>query len=564
MTTWTSLRSPVLSLTASTKKIVALALALALVVALACHDARAESESPDNARATFALIIGSNQSVDSNLTPLRYADDDAARYLDLFRLLGARTYLLARLDDNTKRLHPQAAAEATDPKKSSFDAALAQLTADVTKASLRKVETVVYFVYAGHGNIANGQGYITLEDLRITGNDLATIFAKLPATKIHVIADACASYFLAYSRGPGGERRPIEAGFGLGNVGALANDSRVGLLLSTSSARESHEWDAFQSGVFSHEVRSGLYGAADADGDGVVSYHEIAAFVTRANAAIPNERYRPDVHARAPRGGDTLLDLRRANGRRLEIDGKHAGHYFLEDSRGVRIADVHNADGQSLSLIRPAPSGRTYLRRISDGKEFVIDSRREVVALADLKAEEPRSSIRGAAHESFANLFTLPFDQEVVASSPKPEEAPPPTSDLRADTRQDVAPAKKPPVPTWRLVTGFSALGAGALSLATGLYFSVSANNDYDGAHNCAGRRDECMQWEVDDANKRVASKEAAAAVLYASSAALVGAGLAFLLWPTQRPPTTSDVVNKVRVSAMPGSGGFVGYGGTF
>ena len=323
-------------------------------------------------RATFALIIGSNQSVDANLTPLHYADDDAARYLDLFRLLGARTYLLSRLDENTKRLHPQAAAEATDPKKASYDTAVAQLVADVTQASQRGVETTVYFVYAGHGNVENGQGYITLEDMRLTGNDLAATFKQVPATRIHVIADACASYFLAYGRGPGGERRPLDE-FGIAS--ALTNDSRIGLLLSTSSARESHEWDAFQAGVFSHEIRSGLYGAADADGDGQVSYHEIAAFVARANSAIPNERFRPDLHARAPRGGDLLLDLRRANGRRIDIDGKHAGHYYLEDARGVRIADIHNAPDQNLSILRPAPNGRVYLRNVDDDTEMVIEPR---------------------------------------------------------------------------------------------------------------------------------------------------------------------------------------------
>src|ERR1041384_4037494 len=80
-----------------------------------------EAKSGTGGRATFALIIGSNQSVDTNLAPLRYADDDAARYLDLFRLLGARTYLLTRLDDNTKRLDTQAAGEASDPKKASSD-----------------------------------------------------------------------------------------------------------------------------------------------------------------------------------------------------------------------------------------------------------------------------------------------------------------------------------------------------------------------------------------------------------------------------------------------------------
>lgn len=481
----------------------------------------ARAESP---RASFAIIVGSNASVDANLPPLRYADDDAARYLDLFRLLGARTYLLTRLDENTKRLHPQAAAEASEPKKAAYDAALAQLGADVSQAAQRGVETTVYFVYAGHGNVQNGQGYITLEDARISGADLAATFQKIPATRIHVIADACGSYFLAYSRGPGGERRPLDAATAaLGLAPALGNDGRIGLLLSTSSARESHEWDAFQSGVFSHEVRSGLYGAADADNDGQVSYREIAAFVTRANASVPNERYRPDVHARAPRGSETLLDLRRANGRRIEIDGKHAGHYFLEDHRGVRLADVHNGPEQTLSLLRPAPGGRIYLRRVSDDQELVIEPRPDVVSVSQLEAEAPRVASRGAAHEAFSSLFGLPFDADVVASYPVmmcvPAEgapAPGPPQTIYVDR---VAPMG------WRRPLGIVLLGAGAAALTTGVVLSISASNL---AHTSAP-----SQREIQEQNESVSRQETVAAFLYVGSGAAVVAGAALLLLPS-------------------------------
>ncbi|MBL8610273.1 MAG: caspase family protein, partial [Myxococcales bacterium] len=211
------------------------AVTLALALALALGAGRARADAPARpAKATFALIVGANQSVDANLAPLKYADDDAARYLDLFRLLGARTYLLSRLDDNTRRLHPQAAAEAEEPKRAPFDRAVAQLAADVAQANQRGVETVVYFVYAGHGNVKDGQGYITLEDARITGGELSQVVQKIPAARVHLVVDACASYFLAYSRGPGGERRALE-GF---RASALTQDPRVGVLLSTSSARE--------------------------------------------------------------------------------------------------------------------------------------------------------------------------------------------------------------------------------------------------------------------------------------------------------------------------------------
>ncbi len=78
--------------------------------------------------ATFALIIGVNRGADSELPELRYADDDAARYQELFRLLGARTHLLARMDANTKRLHAQAAAEAVAPRRAELERVLKTLT----------------------------------------------------------------------------------------------------------------------------------------------------------------------------------------------------------------------------------------------------------------------------------------------------------------------------------------------------------------------------------------------------------------------------------------------------
>src|SRR5262249_47477151 len=93
--------------------------------------ADASTADAEPAHATFALIIGVNQSVDVGVATLRYADDDAARYLDLFRSLGARTYVLTRPDDNTKRVHPQVVAEALSPTQVELRRALASLAADV-------------------------------------------------------------------------------------------------------------------------------------------------------------------------------------------------------------------------------------------------------------------------------------------------------------------------------------------------------------------------------------------------------------------------------------------------
>jgi hypothetical protein len=515
------------------------AVAFAIASLAGARSALADESGP----ATFALIIGSNVSVDRDLAPLKYADDDAARSQDLFRLLGARTYLLSRLDDNTRRLHPQAAAEALEPRRAVFERTMAQIGADVAQARDRHLETELYVFYAGHGNVENGEGYVTLEDMRITGGDLARFLASIPATRIHIIADACASYFFAYGRGPGGERRALR---GFQDSPQLASDPRVGLLLSTSSARESHEWDAFQAGVFSHEVRSGLYGAADADGDGKVSYSEIAAFVARANEAIPNDRFRPDVHIKPPAQSDTLLDIRHALGRRLDVEGTRGAHYEMEDGRGVRLVDFHNAPGQAVHLVRPPPNGRVYVRRLDDDTEFAVPASPGAIALADLEGAPPRVAARGAAQEAFSLLFSLPFDRTVVSAYVASHSL---VADPPGSARRDAVATPVAGGPSIRTIAEWSAIGVGVAGLGVGVFCSTNA---IDTSRSTAPGS---SQLTVADRDAQISAMNTRAGIAYAGGAVALGAGLgALLFWPS---------AGHIQAAATP-QGAYVGYSRPF
>ncbi len=462
-------------------------------------------------RATFALVIGVNKAADANLKPLKYADDDAARYFDFFRLLGAHTTVLARLDANTTRLHPQAAAEAREPTRAQLGLALEELGTGIARAQKRGLKTVLYVAYAGHGNVRDGEGYITLEDAELTGQVLnAELLPKVPADTVHLIIDACQSYFLAYGRGPGGERRAVssfgtQVGFG----------PKVGLLLSTGSSRESHEWEAFQAGIFSHEIRSGLYGAADVDGDGEVSYREIAAFVENANAAIPNERFRPDLFARPPAGSSALVDLRRALERRLEIDGTLGSHYSVEDARGVRVADFNNAVGQASSLLRPLGNGPLFVRRVSDDREYTIPEAVPVVKLALLGSRSPRVLERGAAHEAFTNLFKTPFSNARAA---------------QYEFKLPLVLEQTPSIPVRQWVGG-SALALGAASISVGIWQTVSASQLRALSTTTAE-----SQRDANARNLRIGDQNRNAVVLYSVGGAALATGLIALFWPDDQP----------------------------
>ncbi|HEX2660709.1 MAG TPA: hypothetical protein VHU40_20655 [Polyangia bacterium] len=522
------------------------AVALALVSMWA---ARAASAAPPPApapepAATFALILGVNASLDPDVPPLQYADDDAARYLDLFRALGARTYLLTRLDQNTRRIHVQAAAEALPPRLDDLRRAVAAAARDVAQARARGLRTQVYVVYAGHGELRDGVEQLTLEDGRLTSASLLhDVIEPIGGDQAHLIADACHASLLAMARGPGGTRRPVN---GFVELEAASRAGRLGFLLASSVGGESHEWEGFQSGVFSHEVRSGLYGAADADGDGRVSYAEIAAFVERANAAIVNQRFWPQVLARPPRDSDTLLDLRGRNDRAVVISGADAAaHYLLEDERGVRLLDFHGTGAQDISLVRPTAPGTLYLRRTSDGAERAIPPRDGVVRAAELQVRPPRVQARGALHVAFGQLFSLPFDASDVTSYQQRTDAA--EASLRATAARQAAEDARART---RRIIAWTSVGVAAGAAAGATAALVSAHRIRDAAPAQESQRDAVAR------NERIDGRNRLGGALVAVAAGAVGAGLWLFLAGDGNPadppvqvglaPTSIDIAARV------------------
>jgi hypothetical protein len=270
---------------------------------------------------------------------------------------------------------------------------------------------------------------------------------------------------------------------------------------------ESHEWERIQAGVFSHEVRSGLLGGADLDGDGGVSYREIAAFIERANSAIPNERFRPRLMARPPIGTPMLLEPPSQTRQRattewaLEIDGKLShGHHVLEDANGVRVLEFNNAPGVSLRLRRLPGLADTFLRKEGSTTEYRIPADEPVIALADVGETETRTTSRGAKHESFELLFKNSLAPEHVSGV---ELTPPP-------------PIPGPEFPYYK-VAEWSAVG-GALTLFA---LAVSSNlramdlrdsTTVSASQAEAARRDK----RIDDYNTRALALYAGGAVLSA------------------------------------------------
>jgi len=308
----------------------------------------------------------------------------------MFRMLApdSNVVLLTTFDADTQKLFPALVAKARAPTLENVRTVTSDLAPRIRAAAARG-PVDFYFVFAGHGDIDKGKGFLELSDAPFTSDDLESLLKTVAATRSHVILDSCNSFFVINSRKPGGRHFVTSEEASKSLSQRLPN---VGVFLSTSAEAEVFEWSELQSGVFSHAVRSGLSGAADVNGDGRVSYDELRAFVSVASMDIKNSSFRPQVFARGPggRGGEALVDLTNATGTRVRLDDARR-RLTLRDQNEVPWIDVHKEEGKELLLYVPT-----------------------AVELAALPTGSGPMAARGP-EDMFRRLFARPFGADAFA-----------------------------------------------------------------------------------------------------------------------------------------------------
>ncbi len=363
----------------------------------------------------FALIIANNSSLDENVQPLKYADDDAAKLFELLGAIGYDTRLLVAMDAETANTHQRAAAASRAPTRKSLDRVVGQLKADIEKAQRAGEEVDLIITYSGHGAVGRrGDPYINLLDQRLyRGDFFRSVVAQTGADFIHVIIDACrARDFVDARGGPDGPDFNRELSLFLSQE-RRAQHPEVGIFVAESADRKTHEWSKTRSGIFAHEVISGLSGAADVNGDGKIEYSELHAFVASANSRISDARARLRVVAQAPSLNPRrpLIELNRAGQAGKIQTPAGGGRYSIEDERGVRWVDAHLEEGNSVRLHLPLRQ-RFYVINVTDGREAVVSGKLPgaLVSLSDTSFSPVEISHRGSISASLASdLFAVAY-----------------------------------------------------------------------------------------------------------------------------------------------------------
>jgi hypothetical protein len=365
-------------------------------------------------RVSYAIVIGNNAppstGTSETLQPLRYADDDAIRYYQLFSRF-AQTHLLVVADPPTQKRYPEIAATAMLPTLDNLRRVVADLAVQMQRDRARGDKPILYFAFSGHGaRDDHGGAFLALLDAPLTQDVLYDLVGNLPTEFTHLIVDACnaggvvgvrggSTFFAAEGNTQTAPTTAAEVEPIL-QATPLASHPNIGVILATTLGQESHEWSAIESGVFTHELLSGLTGAADVNGDLVIEYTEVQAFVASANRDIKDPRAIPQIIARPPAASlrEPLIQLRSLAGTHLvRGDASKLGHFFVELENGQRYLDAHPDRGSTISFAVPDATP-AYLRTADGEVSLPV---RGAIALASLVLGPRAVGSRGSIDASY-------------------------------------------------------------------------------------------------------------------------------------------------------------------
>jgi len=273
-------------------------------------------------------------------------------------------------------------------------------------------ETDVLVIYVGHGNTDEaGRAYFTLAGGRLDKASLyADVVDPLGADYVHLIVDACRASGVVGSRGGAAEAAVLAELRGMLAREQLATRPTVGALFAESEDGETHEWSRIRAGVFSHVARSGLLGAADINGDGLVEYSELGAFVSASLQGVKGLPARLSVHAFAPTRSPRrpLVGPAPAGPSLTLTTGFGHSRVSVEDADGRRLADVRRSEEQYVLL------------RLPEREEYWVrtPTTETRVTLAELGGGGPgmmprELQERGPAEEALRRgLFAVPLDKD--------------------------------------------------------------------------------------------------------------------------------------------------------
>jgi hypothetical protein len=481
------------------------------------------------ATALFSLAVGYNGLPagphDSGAGVLSFADDDALAVHELARTVARRSVVLTIPDRATQARYPSS-REARPPSVAELRRALAELGADIERAARAGDEVAVWFFYSGHGWLDDsGRANLTLADGALSQEMLYNeVLPALPGRTVHLMIDACHAEALIRPRDVNAETVEMSATevASASLRGRLARLPSVGVMMASASNTQAHEWDDYQTGVFTHELLSGLRGGADVNGDGRIEYSEMAAFLAAANREVTDPRARLTTLVVAPKLYPRVAIVDTRDGRniaRLQGRAYHLGRFQVDDERGNRLLDMRAEAGFVVDIAVPA--GQPILLSNEYGEATILTSADHATNVEELLLRKEHLRHRSAVAESmrrglFAAEFGPSYYEGFVDSADRQIV---PVDMVPAGVRVVAGPTLR----SGRNPAAWSAFAVGAVSLATAGVFAFLAARAYNNFQDTSlerpsiAARDQYQRYSV--------------AAISAAAVSVLCGGLGYWLW---------------------------------
>jgi hypothetical protein len=297
----------------------------------------------------FAVLVGHNRG-QADEADLRYAEADALKMRDVLLDLGG-----FRHENVVLMQGPDAVA------MRQTITALNERIRGLTGSA----QVVLLVYYSGHADAEN----LHLGASRFSNRELEQLIGGSAADVRLLVVDSCRSG--ALTRSKGGRKGPS---FAIRLDERLASQGAI-FLTASAANEDAQESELLKGSFFTHYLVSGMLGAADQSGDGVVNLNEVYRYAyentlrassrTLAGTQHPSFRYALSGH------GDLAMTWLRQHGDRRGWFTFPEGRSYLvleRDADGPVVAEVGLWDRRRTISVR---EGRYFIR--ARGREHLLE-----------------------------------------------------------------------------------------------------------------------------------------------------------------------------------------------
>ena len=275
----------------------------------------------------IALFVGANDGGKGRVM-LRYAVDDSRAVGQVLEEMGG--------------ILPGDSHYLEDPNRAALLGALGALAADADAARQTSRRVEVIFYYSGHSD----EEALFLGEERVPYTELKELVTSLNADVRIAIFDSCASGALTLPKGVI-KRPPF--------LLDTAYDMRGYAFMTSSSASEAaQESSRLGRSFFTHNLISGMRGAADMNVDGRITLNEAYQFafdgtLTQTERTMAGAQH-PSRHIQMSGTGDVVITEIRKSAAVVVFEPDFAGRIFIHNGAGVLLVELNKTAGRDVSI----------------------------------------------------------------------------------------------------------------------------------------------------------------------------------------------------------------------